>query len=158
MTTTTIRPGKVVNARLTSKQREDMKRLNHMSALLLVSDRPITCPRCSKHGSCHECAAINMERMRMGRIEPSEDPTDNPNNICLQPMSGKFRGHRPVKSPRRSTVGVVAKVEKLGGGWRVGRALLGGTEIYRSKPMRSHEDAWEFAQSRAAVIRMGMDA
>lgn len=156
--TTTIRPGKVAHARLTSKQRSDLQRLNHMSALLLVSDRPISCPRCSKGGSCHECASINMERMRCGRIVPTDDPTDNPNNIAIQPMTGKFRGHRPIVNPRRSTVGVTAKVEKLGGGWRVGRALLGGVEIYRGKPTRSQADAWDFAQSRAAVIRMGMES
>ena len=97
-----------------------------------------------------------MARLTAGLIVNTTDPADHANNVCVQPMSGKFRGYRPLKWTRRSCPGVAAKVEKIGGGWRRGVALLDGIVVYRGPATRNQAEAWDYACSRLDVIKMGL--
>lgn len=155
-TLTTTTRGTVAHATITPEQVADRREQRISRAMTRRSANVTSCSRCSSYGACPECARINMVRLTAGLIENKNDPTDHANNICVQPMSGKFRGHRPIQKPQRSPPGICAKVIRLGGGWRAGVAMLGGVILYRGPATRSSDEAWAFAQSRLDVIKMGL--
>lgn len=146
----------VAHASLDRREHRRLRAKAMARAVTVRSDGVTSCSRCTRYGACGQCATINMARLTASLIENHDDRTDHANNIAVPPMTGKFRGYRPVPCPRRSTPGLCAKIEHAGGGWRRGLAMLNGDVIYRGPATRDKAAAWDFATTRLAVIRMGL--
>lgn len=161
MTTRVIKRARVAHAGPTRdplvlhRRREEMAR-RAIAASTVMMDGSTRCTKCPPRHACNSCASLNKARVEAGLIRPKDDPRPHPNNICLQPMSGPFRGHVPIvlKNNRRPVV--TAYLENKGGGWRRGLASLDGKVVYEGSWTRDKPTAWAYAIRSANDIKIGL--
>lgn len=156
-----IVPAKVAHASLdrtpvANLKRSEERKANASRTRSYRSDGVTRCGKCPPRGYCDECNSLNRGRAQAGLIHPHGDHRPHDNNIALSPMSGAFRGHRPINVTGKGCPVVTAYLKNSRGGWRRGAAMLNGQDIYVGPPTRSKDEAWAFAKDGVKCIKIGL--